>query len=81
MLPSVLPLANVTVFKEEHDLKAVLPMEVTFDDMVTDFKVAHPLKALAGMEVSVISTSPDTSGVIKHCPANTQEKLASASSN
>ena len=29
MLPSKLPLANVTVFNEEHNWKAVLPMEVT----------------------------------------------------
>ena len=29
MLPSKLPLANVTVFNEEHPLKALTPMEVT----------------------------------------------------
>ena len=29
MLPSELPLANVTVFNEEHDVKEYSPMEVT----------------------------------------------------
>jgi hypothetical protein len=36
MLPSVLPLANVTVFNEEHPKKALYLMEVTLEGIVIE---------------------------------------------